>query len=92
MNDKFQNLDDDFFERHGKVFLESIHTFWFGRIFDKDIETHLINVPIKSNNDIRGMDIFLLKESVPYISVSSANIYLVLFLEKPEERQSDTYP
>ena len=71
-----------FLKRYGKEVMESIHTFRFGRIFDKDIETHLMNQPNNSNNDIRGMDIVFLKEWVPYISESSANKYIQSFLRK----------
>ena len=39
-----------------------------------DIVTYLRSLPNRSNNDILGMDIVLLKESAPYISTSLANV------------------
>ena len=39
-----------------------------------DIVTYLRSLPNRSNNDILGTDIVLLKESAPYISTSLANV------------------
>ena len=39
-----------------------------------DIVTYLGSLPDRSNNDILGLDIVLLKESAPYISTSLANV------------------
>ena len=39
-----------------------------------DIVTYLGSLPNRSNNDILGTDIVLLKESAPYISTSLANV------------------
>ena len=41
---------------------------------NEDIKTYLGSLPNKSNNDIVGMDLVLLRESVPYISISLANV------------------
>ena len=41
---------------------------------NEDIKTHLGSLPNKSNNDILGMDLVLLRESAPYISISLANV------------------
>ena len=41
---------------------------------NEDIKIYLESLPIKSNNDILGMDLVLLRESVPYISISMANV------------------
>ena len=41
---------------------------------DEDIKTYLGSQPNKSNNYILGMDIVLLNESAPYISISLANV------------------
>ena len=39
----------------------------------EDIKTCLGSLPNKSNNDILGMDLVLLRELAPYISISLAN-------------------
>ena len=39
-----------------------------------DIVTYLGSLPNRSNNVLLGMDIVLLKESAPYISISLANV------------------
>ena len=70
MNSKFQNLDATFFWKGPK----SIHSFRFKRMSSADIVTYLGSLPNRSNNDILGMDIVLLKESAPYISISLANV------------------
>ena len=70
MNSKFQNLDANFFWKGPK----SIHSFRFKRMSSADIATYLGSLPNRSNNDILGMDIVLLKESAPYISISLANV------------------
>ena len=41
---------------------------------NEDIKTYLGSLPNKSNNDILGMDLVLLRASVPYISISLANV------------------
>ena len=41
---------------------------------NEDIKIYLGSLPIKSNNDILGMDLVLLRESVSYISISMANV------------------
>ena len=70
MNSKFQNLDDNSFWTGPK----SIHSFCFKRMSSADIVTYLGSLPNRSNNDILCMDLVLLKESVPYISISLANV------------------
>ena len=40
----------------------------------EDIETYLGSLPNKSNNDILGMNLVLLRKSAPYISISLANV------------------
>ena len=70
INSKFQNLDDNFFWKGPK----SIHSFRFKRMSSADIVTYLGSLPNRSNKDILGMDIVLLKESAPYISISLANV------------------
>ena len=40
---------------------------------NEDIKTYLGSQPNKSNGDILGMDLVLLRESVPYISLSLEN-------------------
>ena len=64
MNSKFQTRGDDLFWKGPK----SIHTFRFLQISYSDIETYMRSQRNKSNNDILGMDLVLLKESAPYIS------------------------
>ena len=71
MNSKFQNLSDDLFWKGSK----SIHTFRFTKVSNRDIEKYLSSQPKKSNNDILGMDVVLLKESTPYISESLQYCY-----------------
>ena len=39
-----------------------------------DIVRYLGSLPIRSNNDILGMDLVLLKELAPYISILLANV------------------
>ena len=41
---------------------------------NEDVKTYLGSLPNKSNNDILGMDLILLRESAPYISISLANV------------------
>ena len=41
---------------------------------NEDIKTYLGSLPNKSNNDIVGMDLVLLRESAPYISIPLANV------------------
>ena len=41
---------------------------------NEDIEAYLGSLPNKSNNDILGMDLVLLRKSAPYISISLANV------------------
>ena len=41
---------------------------------NKDIETYFGALPNESNNDILAMDLILLKQSAPYISISLANV------------------
>ena len=41
---------------------------------NEDIKTYLGSLPNKSNNDILGMDLVLLRESAPYIYISLANV------------------
>ena len=40
---------------------------------NEDIKTYLGSLPNKSNNDILGTNLVLVRESVPYISLSLAN-------------------
>ena len=70
MNSKFQNFDDIFFWKGPK----SIYSFRFKNMSNEDIETYLGSLPNKSNNDILGMDLVLLRKSAPYISISLANV------------------
>ena len=70
MNAKFQNLDDIFFYKGQK----NIHSFRFKRMSSANIVTYLGTLPNRSNNDILGMDIVLLKESAQYTSISLANV------------------
>ena len=65
-----QNLDENFFWKSPK----SIHSFRFKRVSSADIVTYLGSLPNRSNIDILGMDIVLLKESAPCISISLANV------------------
>ena len=67
---KFQNFDDNCFWKGPK----SIHSFRFSEMSNEDIKTYLGSLPNKSNNDILGMDIVVLRESAPCISISSANV------------------
>ena len=43
-------------------------------MFNEDITTYLGFLTNKSNNDILGMNLVLLRESAPYISASLANV------------------
>ena len=43
-------------------------------MYNEDIKTYLGSLPNKFNNDIVGMDLVLLRESAPYISISLANV------------------
>ena len=70
MNSKFQNFDDNCFWKGPKC----IHSFRFKEMSNEDIKTYLGSLPNKSNNDILGMDLALLRESAPYISISFANV------------------
>ena len=70
MNSKFQNNDDNFLWKGPK----SIYSFRFKNMSKADIETYLGSLPNKSNNDILGMDLVLLRKSAPYISISLANV------------------
>ena len=70
MNSKFQNYDDNFLWKGPK----SIYSFRFKNMSKEDIETYLGSLPNKSNNDILGMDLVLLRKSAPYISISLANV------------------
>ena len=53
-----------------KVFI----VFYFFEMSNEYIKTYLGSLPNKSNNDILGMDLVLLRESAPYISISLANV------------------
>ena len=70
MNSKFQNCDDNFLWKGPK----SIHSFRFKNMSKEYIETNLGSLPYKSNNDILGMDLVLLRKSAPYISISLENV------------------
>ena len=70
MNSKFQDLSDELFWKGPK----SINTFRFTKVSNKDIEKYLSSQPNRSNNDILGMDVVLLRESAPYISESLASV------------------
>ena len=61
MNSKFQNYDDNFLWKGPK----SIYSFRFKNMSKEDIETYLGSLPNKSNNDILGMDLVLLRKSAP---------------------------
>ena len=71
MSWKFQNFDDIFFAGKAqnvfKVFVSK-------RFLNEDIKTYLGFLPNKSNNHILGMDLLLLRISVPYIFISLANV------------------
>ena len=41
---------------------------------NNDSETYLRSLSLKSNNDILGMNLVLLKESAPHISISLTNV------------------
>ena len=47
---------------------------WEKKMSNEDIKTYLGYLPNKSNNDVWGMDLVLLRESTPYISMSFANV------------------
>ena len=70
MNSKFHNCDDNFLWKGPK----SIYSFRFKNMSKEDIETYLGSLPNKSNNDILGMDLVLLRKSAPYISISFSNV------------------
>ena len=70
IGNKIQNLDDHFFWKGPK----SIHSFRFKRMSNEDIVTYLGSLPNRSNNYKLGMDLVLLKESAPYISISLAKV------------------
>ena len=70
MNSKYWNFDDNCFWKDPKC----IHSFRFKEMSNEDIKTYLGFLPNKSNNDILGMDLVLLRESAPYISISLANV------------------
>ena len=70
MNSKFQDWSDELYWEGSK----SIHTFRFTKVSNKDIEKYLSSQRKKSNNDILGMDVVLLRESVPYISESLVSV------------------
>ena len=70
MNSKFQNFNDNFLWKGPKT----IYSFRFKNMSKEDIETYLGSLPNKSNNDILGMDLVLLRKSAPYISISLANV------------------
>ena len=70
MNSNFQNNDDNFLWKGPK----SIYSFRVKNMSKADIETYLGSLPNKSNNDILGMDLVLLRKSAPYISISLANV------------------
>ena len=65
-------------EKHFENFLwkgpKSIYSFRFKNMSKEDIETYLGSLPNKSNNDILGMALVLLRKSAPYISISLANV------------------
>ena len=70
-----------------------INHFRFKKMSNEDIKTYLGFLPNKSNNDILGMDLVLLRESASYISISLANV-----IDKShksgafeEEHHSDAY-
>ena len=63
INAKFQDLSDELFWKGSK----SIHTFRFTKVSNRDIEKYLSSQPKKSNYDILGMDVVLLRKSAPYI-------------------------
>ena len=67
---KFQNYNDNVLWKGPK----SIYSFRFKNMSKEDIETYLGSLPNKSNNDILGMDLVLLRKSAPYISISLANV------------------
>ena len=66
----FEIFDDNCFWKDPK----SIHSIHFKAMSNEDIKTYLGSLPNKSNNDILGMDLVLLRESAPYISISLANV------------------
>ena len=61
---------------------------------NEDIKTYLVSLPNKSNNDILGMDLVLLRESPQYISISLGNVInesLKSGIFELEEHQSNAY-
>ena len=70
MNSNFQHFDDNCLWKGPK----SMHSFHFKKMSDEDIKTYLGSLPNTSNNDILGIDLVLLRQSVPYISISLANM------------------
>ena len=89
MNSQFQNFDDNCFWKGPK----SIHRFRFKKMSNEDIKTYLGSLPDKSKNDILGMDLVLLSESAPNISILLANVINKSLTsgEFEEERRSDAY-
>ena len=65
-----QNFDHNFFLERPK----SIYDFRFKKMSNEDIKIYLGSLPNKSNNDKLGMDLVLLEESAPYISISLTNM------------------
>ena len=57
MNSKFQNFYDIFFWKGPKFFL----SFPFKKMSNEDINTYLGSLTNKSNNDVLGMDLVLLR-------------------------------
>ena len=72
INSKFQKFDDNCFWKSPK----SIDSFRFKKMSNEDIKTYLGSLPNKSNNDKLGMDLILLREAAPYISISLANVMI----------------
>ena len=63
MKSKFQNFGDNCFWKG----LKSIQSFRFKEMSNEDIKTYLGSLPNKSNNDVLGMDLVLLRGSAPCI-------------------------
>ena len=64
MDSKFPNFAANFSWKDPK----SIHSFRFKTMSNEDIKTYLGSLHNKSNNDILGMGLVLLRESAPYSS------------------------
>ena len=77
-NHHFANISNKMNSKFwSQFFLErpkSIYNFRFKKMSNEDIKTYLGSLPNKSNNDKLGMDLVLLGESVPYISISLTNM------------------